>query len=195
MSLRWDKEKISVIHCFGDSLTAGYGVPLGQGWVELLEKRMKILSFYNHGQCGAYTDEILADLSCAAARAKPEESFFFMGGINDILSAVRLSVLEKRVEDGIYFLSKKVPITLGIPFAVTRRSVETGWQASWAFEKNQEDIREYACFMRKMAENMGLLCIDFSHAFPPDDAWYSDGIHPNKRGYEKMAEAAMNVWA
>lgn len=37
----------------GDSLTRGYDVPYGQGWVELLEKKLYPHTCYNAGVDGA----------------------------------------------------------------------------------------------------------------------------------------------
>ena len=36
--------------------------------------------------------------------------------------------------------------------------------------------------------DLDILFIDFSTAFPLDNAWYSDGIHPNEKGYSRFAE-------
>ena len=55
----WDRKSIHTIHCFGDSLTAGYGALPGEGWVEVLTKRHPKVEWYNHGQCGALTEDIL----------------------------------------------------------------------------------------------------------------------------------------
>lgn len=38
--------------CFGDSLTAGYGVAPKDSWVSLLTRRFPSTRFYNHGICG-----------------------------------------------------------------------------------------------------------------------------------------------
>lgn len=37
--MHWDTDDIHTIHCFGDSLTAGYGAVPGAGWVEVVAKR------------------------------------------------------------------------------------------------------------------------------------------------------------
>jgi lysophospholipase L1-like esterase len=36
--------------------------------------------------------------------------------------------------------------------------------------------------------------IDFSKMIPFDDDYYVDGVHPNEKGQELMAEAAIKVW-
>lgn len=40
MSALWT-QNISMIHCFGDSLTEGYGVLPGEGWVALADHALK----------------------------------------------------------------------------------------------------------------------------------------------------------
>lgn len=66
----WDRKSIHTIHCFGDSLTAGYGALPGEGWVEVLAKRHPKVEWYNHGQCGALTEDILDALEGTAALAR-----------------------------------------------------------------------------------------------------------------------------
>ena len=41
----WDRKSIHTIHCFGDSLTAGYGALPCEGWVEVLAKRHPKMGF------------------------------------------------------------------------------------------------------------------------------------------------------
>ena len=52
MSALWN-QNISMIHCFGDSLTEGYGVLPGEGWVALADHALKGLTLYNHGLSGS----------------------------------------------------------------------------------------------------------------------------------------------
>lgn len=102
-----DRKSIHTIHCFGDSLTAGYGALPGEGWVEVLTKRHPKVEWYNHGQCGALTEDILDALEGAAALAGTGEGFFFMGGTNDILCGFRLAVVEAQVKERLARLSEK----------------------------------------------------------------------------------------
>lgn len=55
----WDRKSIHTIHCFGDSLTAGYGAVPGAGWVEVVAKRHPEINWYNHASLGALTEDIL----------------------------------------------------------------------------------------------------------------------------------------
>lgn len=103
----WDRKSIHTIHCFGDSLTAGYGALPCEGWVEVLAKRHPKMGWYNDSQCGALTEDILDALEGTAALAGPKEGFFFMGGTNDILCGFRLAVVEAEVKERLARLSEK----------------------------------------------------------------------------------------
>ena len=88
----------------------------------------------------------------------------------------------------------KVPLTIGIPPLSTRESIYTGWQSEENFEGNQKSLSLYGDFLRNLSKDLGLLSLDFSKAFPAEDAWYADGLHPNGKGYEKMADMAIALW-
>lgn len=194
MSKSWNKKEIKIIHCFGDSLTAGFGVLPGQGWMEVLDKRIQGISFYNHGACGAGVRDIFDIMEGFTTRPGKGEGFFFMGGTNDILCGLRLDVLERIVETEVRNISEKVPLTLGIPILATEKSIYTGWQQEDFFEANQKDLIRYGEFLRELAVGLVIPYIDFEKAFPFDNAFYSDGIHPSTKGYEKFAETAEEVW-
>lgn len=190
----WDRKSIHTIHCFGDSLTAGYGALPGEGWVEVLTKRHPKVEWYNHGQCGALTEDILDALEGAAALAGTGEGFFFMGGTNDILCGFRLSSLEGRLTERLPSISGKVPLTIGIPPLATKESIWSGWQSEAVYERNQLDLAAYGNFLQELAKESNVCLIDFSHAFPLEDAWYYDGLHPNEKGYERFADMAEAAW-
>ena len=52
--MHWDTDDIHTIHCFGDSLTAGYGAVPGAGWVEVVAKRHPEINWTNHASLGAF---------------------------------------------------------------------------------------------------------------------------------------------
>ena len=56
------------------------------------------------------------------------------------------------------------------------------------YERNQADLAAYGDFLKKLAKDIGALAIDFSKAFPLEDGWYYDGLHPNGKGYERFTE-------
>ena len=116
--------------------------------------------------------------------------FFMMGGTNDILSGIRVTHLEKMMLSEINKLNKKIPLCIGIPPLMTPLSITTGWQTHFAFTKNNKDLKNYGSFLKANCIDLDILFIDFSTAFPLDNAWYSDGIHPNEKGYSRFAEIA-----
>lgn len=193
MSDLWT-QNISMIHCFGDSLTEGYGVLPGEGWVALADHALKGITLYNHGLSGSMASDILDRLSAASGRVRKDEGYFFMGGTNDILFGLRLVVLENMVEKSLGKLAGRIPLTLGIPPLFTEMSVETGWQEAGSFKRNKRDLQEYQKFLRSLAKAWDLPVLDFTKAFPPEQKWYSDGVHPNREGHERMALLAEKVW-
>ena len=73
---------------------------------------------------------------------------------------------------------------------MTPLSITTGWQTHFAFTKNNKDLKDYGSFLKAKCIDLDILFIDFSTAFPLDNSWYSDGIHPNEKGYSKFADIA-----
>ena len=193
MSALWN-QNISMIHCFGDSLTEGYGVLPGEGWVALADHALKRITLYNHGLSGSMASDILDRLSAASGRVRKGEGYFFMGGTNDILFGLRLVVLENMVEKSLGRLAGRIPLTLGIPPLFTEMSVETGWQEAGSFKRNKRDLQEYQKFLRSLAKEWDLPVLDFTKAFAPEQKWYCFGVHPNREGHERMALLAEKVW-
>lgn len=190
----WDRKSIHTIYCFGDSLTAGYGAVPGAGWVEVVAKRHPEMNWYNHASLGALTEDILDALEGTAALTSGQEGFFFMGGTNDILCGFRLAVVEAQVKERLARLSEKVPLAIGIPPLATKESIWSGWQSEAVYERNQLDLAAYGDFLKKLTKDIGALAIDFSKAFPLEDGWYYDGLHPNEKGYERFADMAEAAW-
>lgn len=184
------KTNIRTIHFYGDSLTSGYGAAYNDSWIPHLSRRFPTLSLYNHGQCGAGLSEILAEASAAACHPSSGEVFFLMGGTNDILSGRRYASLLSEASREIQSLSASISLILGIPILATRASITAGWQAAWQYGKNNEELTAYAEFLRRLAESLSLPVLDFQKALPLDDAFYTDGLHPNAKGYERFAETA-----
>lgn len=184
---------ISAIHFYGDSLTAGYGAAPEAGWIPRLAKKFPALTLYNHGVCGRLFSDVLEDAWTVVHYPAESEALFLMGGTNDILCGIRYDSLLANTEREIRALSAKIPVILGVPPLATRRSILAGWQAEWQFERNQSELASYADFLRMLAADLSLPVIDFVAAFPAEDAYYTDGIHPNERGYEIFARAAAAV--
>ncbi len=185
---------ISLLHCCGDSLTAGYGAMPQNGWVARISRTLPNVTFINHGACGAFFIDILVSAAEIAARPEKVEALFLMGGTNDILCGRRLEALTQIADKNIRALSSRLPVILATPLLATKTSVACGWQADWAFDKNQEALLAYADFLRKLADELAIPLIDFQKEFPKEDTLYTDGIHPNADGYALMSEIALPVF-
>ena len=103
-------------------------------------------------------------------------------GLEDIFDSLSL-FLSSPHENALFFMT-------GIPPLMTPLSITTGWQTHFAFTKNNKDLKNYGSFLKANCIDLDILFIDFSTAFPLDNAWYSDGIHPNEKGYSRFAEIA-----
>lgn len=192
MGTLWDRNQIKKIHCFGDSLTAGFGAGYGEGWLPQLQRMLPTIELCNHGVCGEGLEDIFRKANRLKPRLEKKAALFFMGGTNDILMGMKFSYLAeiwtKELE-----IWQETPICIGIPPLCTKNSILYGWQREDSFERNQRDLTLYGDFLRNYKEK-GYLILDFSSAFPLEDKYYDDGIHPNRLGYKFWAEKAYKLW-
>jgi acyl-CoA thioesterase I len=84
-----------VIACFGDSLTAGFGLDPGQSYPDLLQQQLPNYHVVNFGVSGDTTQDGLARLPLVLA-AKPKIVVLELGA-NDGLRGVPLSAVESNV--------------------------------------------------------------------------------------------------
>ncbi|HEY7392049.1 MAG TPA: arylesterase [Bryobacteraceae bacterium] len=84
------------IVCFGDSLTAGYGLDPGQGYPDLLQRELDLRGYHyrviNRGQSGDTTQDALARLSSVIAEHPQIVILEF--GANDGLRGLPVSITE-----------------------------------------------------------------------------------------------------
>lgn len=194
MEDRWKGQAPLFMNCFGDSLTEGFGLRKGRYWLEIAAREIHDIKFRNFGSCGSLSSDILQKAESFLERAGSQDEIFIMGGTNDLLCGIRLSSLERNMERGISDIAASLPLTIGIPPLVIRASVDAGWQSEFSYDANQEDYRAYISFLKELAQSLDVRMIDFSEAIPFDDDYYVDGVHPNEKGQELMAEAAIKVW-
>ena len=187
--------KYSSIQFYGDSLTAGFGAAPSDGWIARLSKSLPDVTLYNHGVCGAFFRDILAEASVLASYPAENEALFLAGGTNDIFCGIRYDALLSDTERQIRALASRVPVILATPLLATKTSVTCGWQASWAFDKNREEIGNFADFLRALAADLAVPLIDFQKEFPQSDRYLTDGVHPNAQGYEIMSRIAYKALA
>lgn len=192
--MEWNTKKITCIHFFGDSLTAGYGAIPGKDWVSLLDSAFPSVSCINHGTCANLFQDMIDEIRPFLAHAEKKEGFFLMGGTNDILSSIRLPWLMNFAADTIPGLADMAPLTIGLPPLATKTSCITGWQMECFYKQNTRDIENWNAFLKTLCTSHSIPYIDFSKALPPDDKFYADGLHPNAAGYELFYKAAADVF-
>jgi acyl-CoA thioesterase I len=172
-----------VILVLGDSLSAGYGLVPGQGWVSLLQQRLKQEGYghrvVNASVSGETTDGGLARLDRALAVHKPGIVILELGG-NDGLRGLPVT----RVETNLGLLISRSRAT-GAEVLLLSVSMPTNYGPHYtsAYQKIYDDLRvRYGVGVGALM-NPGL-ALDLSYFQP-------DGIHPNALAQPLLLD---NVW-
>lgn len=185
------KEKKTVF--LGDSITRGYGVSSGEGWVELLHRGKNI----NHGIDGDTTAGMLRRFSAHVVREQPER-VVIMGGVNDLSEGERLGAVIDRLQT-MYDRAAMRGIAV-VPAICVMPDYDMLLENDWApyypgIRTLPQNLEQLADWIRGYAKENGWLCLDFAREFPKYTAdgyqrYFSDGIHPNERGHAIMARIA-----
>ncbi|WP_298703419.1 SGNH/GDSL hydrolase family protein [uncultured Veillonella sp.] len=184
----------------GDSLTRGYDVPYGEGWVELSIKALRAVEketsfkgaspwiLRNAGVDGATLQAIYNNLECQCGMTKtPYDFIIIMGGTNDILQG-------RRAEDCFHMLKKNVAYiqSLGaIPILGLPPHID--------FDPDGDNavVKAYGELILAYAKAQGLVVINFYDALLAADARkeiiFAGDVHPNTLGYRYMYETAWPI--
>ena len=172
-----------VILVLGDSLSAGYGLAPGQGWVSLLQRRLKKEGYghrvVNASVTGETTDGGLARLDRALATHKPGIVVLELGG-NDGLRGLPVS----RVETNLGLLITKSRAA-GAEVLLLTVSMPTNYGPKYTttYQKIYDDLK--ARYQIGSAALMSPeLALDLAYFQP-------DGIHPNAKAQPLLLD---NVW-
>lgn len=172
-----------VILVLGDSLSAGYGLVPGQGWVSLLQQRLKKEGYghrvVNASVSGETTDGGLARLDRALATHKPGIVVLELGG-NDGLRGLPVA----RVQTNLGLLiSKSRAAGAQVLLLTVSMPTNYGPQYTTSYQKIYDDLRV------KYKVGVGAL---MSPQFALDLAYFQpDGIHPNASAQPLLLD---NVW-
>lgn len=172
-----------VILVVGDSLSAGYGLAPGQGWVALLQQRLKKGGYghrvVNASVSGETTDGGVARLDRALATHEPDIVIIELGG-NDGLRGLPVA----RVEANLGLLvSKSRAAGAQVLLLAVRVPTNYGPQYSSSFQKIYDDL--------KSRYRIGVAAL-MSPEVALDLAYFQpDGIHPNARAQPLLLD---NVW-
>ena len=104
------------IICFGDSITRGYDVPYGQGWVEICDASIEGANFTNYGEDGCSVQGMIYNIEnwAITATTDPTRHIFLMCGTNDILQGRDSTYVYKTLVKAIELASTKGMVIIGL---------------------------------------------------------------------------------
>lgn len=199
----------------GDSLTHGYGVPEGKGWVELLAHDLAFKGSYmeNHGIDGDTLQAMYNRLErILSVQVKPPEShessgltegdasktasiLCLLGGTNDILMGRSADYCFKKLQ-GLVGLWEDSQGMDRVDLTSQGRGLVVALLPPLDYDPfDQNPILEaYNAKIRSYAENSGLGLIDFYTPLKEASDFglvvYEGDVHPNSLGYKIMYQAA-----
>jgi acyl-CoA thioesterase-1 len=172
-----------VILVLGDSLSAGYGLAPGQGWVALLQQRLKKQGYghrvVNASVSGETTDGGVARLDRALATHRPGIVILELGG-NDGLRGLPVSRVEANLG---LLITKSRAAGADVLLLAVRVPTNYGPQYTTSFQRIYDDL--------KARYGIGVAAL-MSPEVALDLAYFQpDGIHPNARAQPLLLN---NVW-
>lgn len=199
----------------GDSLTHGYGVPEGQGWVELLAHDLAFRGSYmeNHGIDGdtlqGMYNRLERILSAKVRVSKSHESsglaegdasetttiLCLLAGTNDILMGRSADYCFKKLQDLVGLWEDSLGMDR-IDLTSQERRLVLALLPPFDYDPfDQNSILEaYNAKIRFYAESRGLALIDFYTPLKEASDFglvvYEGDVHPNSLGYTIMYQAA-----
>ena len=199
----------------GDSLTHGYGVPEGQGWVELLAHDLAFKGSYmeNHGIDGdtlqGMFNRLERILSAQVRSPKSHTSsglvervasktasiLCLLGGTNDILMGRSADYCFKKLQDLVGLWEDSLGMDR-IDLTSQERRLVLALLPPFDYDPfDQNSILEaYNAKIRFYAESRGLALIDFYTPLKEASDFglvvYEGDVHPNSLGYTIMYQAA-----
>ena len=167
----------------GDSLSAGYGLAPGQGWVSLLQQRLKKEGYghrvVNASVSGETTDGGLARLDRALATHKPGIVILELGG-NDGLRGLPVSRVEANLG---LLITKSRAAGAEVLLLTVQMPTNYGPQYTSSYQKIYDDLRSrYKVGVAAIMSPQ--MALDLTYFLP-------DGIHPNAQAQPLLLD---NVW-
>lgn len=161
------------IVCFGDSITAGFGLDAGQSFPDLLQKDLDSSNLryrvVNLGVSGDTTQDGLARIQMALSE-KPAVVLLELGG-NDGLRGIPLSITRSNLAQMIETFQ-----TAGARVVLAGMTLPPNYGAAF--------IRKFEALYKDLASQYKLVLIPFllEGVGAHDELMQRDGIHPNAAG-------------
>lgn len=168
---------------FGDSLSAGYGIRVEQGWVSLLAQKIEHEGYgfrvVNASVSGETTDGGLARLPRALAVQKPRIVLLELGA-NDGLRGLPLAGTRDNLDKMITLMQSQhiAVLLLGL-----RLPPNYGERYTGGFMSMYQELAA--------SHHIALLPFLLDNVALHDDLMQADGLHPNEKGQPLLLD---NVW-
>jgi len=182
---------MSRIAALGDSLTYGYGLPRGYGWVERIAKSFPESEIFNFGMPGDTAKGIAERSREVLLRLQPE-ILLLLAGTNDILNGEMPLEPLRHYEKILAYAREQgsLLILLEVP-DITENPGPWGWFD----EREAPDLRKSLADLRKkqreFAEKHALYFISLTEALKglsQEDTFLEDGVHLTSEAHERIAE-------
>ena len=178
---------------FGDSLTAGYGLPAGASFPAQIQGKIDAAGLpyqaRNYGVSGETSAGGLARLPAVLARG-PVDVFVLALGANDGLRSIPITATTANLTAILKQVRQQFPaarlVVAGLEFPFDLGPLGGHWLGQYA--------REFKALFRPLAEAAGAAFVPFLlHGVLGQRALnLPDGVHPNAAGQRVVAD---NVWA
>ena len=176
------------ILCLGDSITYGYEMEDGLSYPSQLQVKLPEYTVYNKGINGDTSQGVLSRLSTEIAELHPNFIILCIG-INDLTYGIDTHSIQANILTALRHIKyyQAHPILLLGPnfeFALQKEP-----QIS-ALCSNQDLYQNYENLLTRLEESIQSMNIDLMDCrnILHHSDFLEDGLHPNKYGYQKIAD-------
>lgn len=175
----------------GDSLTFGYGLRTGEGWVNNINKYLPF-QIINKGINGDTTASMLNRFYSDVTSINPDK-VFIMGGTNDLLRGQSVPYIITNIEAMINDIEDK-EIYLGIPPCIIKEMAQNLFMPSTLYSYCTNTLPLLRDAIIKLANKYNISYIDFYSLSIKNinQNIFNDGIHLNAFGNDLMLKEFLN---
>jgi acyl-CoA thioesterase-1 len=174
-----------VVLCLGDSLTEGQGVAPEQAWPSVLERRLRASGHpgarvVNAGISGSTSASAVSRLKWQL-RAQPDLLILALGA-NDGLRGVDVAATRRNLDEAI-----RLARDAGVRVVLAGMQLPPNYGPAYT--------RDFRALFVDLAKQHEIALIPFllEGVAARPELNLADGIHPNARGYERVAENVFDV--
>lgn len=177
------------IVCFGDSITRGYDVPYGLGWVELCAEAMAHTQFTNYGVDGLSVQGLFNRVEVWARAVSYDQNryIFLMCGTNDILQGrdadyvfrILVKAIEQAAEKGRVIIGLETQIDSDMD-GINREVVAINDRLKDYAAKHHHKTIDFYSTLNEADRNGQIV--------------FAGEVHPNELGYRLMSQTALKVF-